>query len=106
VNGYQISFFTEQSRQHAGKPIGEWLLGIAKEIRVYGATLRCATEGFGRSGRMHSAHFFELCDQPQEVVMSATAAQTDALFARLREAGIKLSYVKFPVEFGTLGESE
>ncbi|HEY4210277.1 MAG TPA: DUF190 domain-containing protein [Steroidobacteraceae bacterium] len=106
MNGYQISFFTEQNQQHEGKPVGEWLLALARELRLYGATLWSATEGFGRSGRMHSAHFFELADQPQEVVMSATTEQTEALFARLRESGIELSYVKCPVEFGTLGERE
>jgi uncharacterized protein len=106
MEGFQISFFTEQNRRHQGKPVGDWLLELAKEMKVYGATLRGATLGFGRSGRMHSAHFFDLADQPQEVVMSATAQQSESLFARLRAAGIRLSYVKFPVEFGTLGEPE
>ncbi|MBI4995554.1 MAG: DUF190 domain-containing protein, partial [Rhodocyclales bacterium] len=60
--------------------------------------------GFGQHGRLHSARFFELADQPQEVVMAATADETARLFERLQLEGVHLFYVKTPVEFGVLGE--
>jgi hypothetical protein len=31
--GYQISFFTEQSRRKDGRPMGNWILETAKSLR-------------------------------------------------------------------------
>ncbi|HYA75638.1 MAG TPA: DUF190 domain-containing protein, partial [Burkholderiaceae bacterium] len=101
--GYQITFFTQQDRRHHGKPLADWLVHLAKDMDLRGATLIAASEGFGHHGRIHSAHFFELADQPIEVVMAVTAEEATRLFARLRSEGVELFYVKTPVEFGTLG---
>lgn len=103
MNGYQITFFTQQSRKHKGKPVGEWLIELAKELQLQGATLMTAAEGVGRSGRIHSAHFFELADQPLEVVTIVTSNEAEQLFARLQSENVRLFYVKAPIEFGTLG---
>ena len=104
MNGYQITFFTQQNRRHHGKPLGDWLVHLAQEMGLRGATLIAGSEGFGHHGRIHSAHFFELTDQPLEVLMAATEAEAERLFARLRAEGVSLFYVKMPVEFGTLGQ--
>jgi PII-like signaling protein len=103
MNGYQLTFFTQQDHRHKGKPVGEWLIALAKELNLRGATLVPAGEGLGHHGRIHSAHFFELADQPLEVVMALTVEETDRLFARLKSEGVHLFYVKAAVEFGTLG---
>jgi len=66
--------------------------------------LIAAAEGFGHNGKFHSAHFFDLADQPVEVVLAVSEAEAECLFARLREANVKVFYVKTPVEFGVLGE--
>ena len=105
MNGYQVTFFTEQNQRHKGKPVGEWLIQLARELGLRGATLLPAEEGFGHRGRLHSAHFFELADQPLEVVMALTVEETDRLFARLEAEGAHLFYVKAAVEFGTLGQT-
>jgi hypothetical protein len=52
---------------------------------------------------MHSAHFFELSDQPVEVLVAVTSEQSTRLFERLRAEKVHLFYVKTPVEFGVLG---
>jgi uncharacterized protein len=104
MDGYQIKFYTQQNRKHHGKPVGEWLIELARELHLHGATLSAAVEGVGSSGRIHSAHFFELSDQPLEVVTIVTLDEADRLFARLRAERLKLFYVKTPVEFGTVGE--
>jgi PII-like signaling protein len=106
MNGYQLTFFTQQDHRHKGKPVGEWLVHLAKEMGLRGATLMAAGEGFGHRGRIHSAHFFELADQPVEVVMALSAEETDRLFERLKAEGVHLFYVKIAVEFGTLGEPD
>lgn len=104
MNGYQITFFTQQDKRHQGKPVADWLLHLAQEMGLRGATLIAGSEGFGHHGRIHSAHFFELADQPLEVLMAVTAEESDRLFERLRAEGVHLFYVKTPVEFGVLGE--
>jgi len=106
MNGYQVTFFTQQDHRHKGKPIGDWLIHLAKELGLRGATLVAGGEGFGHHGRIHSAHFFELADQPLEVVMALTVEETGRLFERLKAEGVHLFYVKAPVEFGVLGEPD
>jgi PII-like signaling protein len=103
MNGFQITFFTQQDRRHHGRPLAEWLVQLARELGLRGATLFAATEGFGQRGRLHSAHFFDLADQPLEVMMAVTEEEAQRLFARLEAERVHLFYVKTPVEFGTLG---
>jgi PII-like signaling protein len=103
VNGYQVSFFTVQSHRHKGRPIGDWLVNVAKEMCLTGATLIPGTEGFGYHRRIHSVHFIELVDQPLEIVMIVTAEEADRLFERLDQEGVHLFYAKVAAEFGTIG---
>ena len=106
MNGYQITFFTQQDKRHHGKPLADWLVHLAQEMGLRGATLIAGSEGFGHHGRIHSAHFFELADQPLEVLMAVTAEEAARLFERLKAEGVHLFYVKTPVEFGILGEAD
>ncbi len=104
MNGYQLTFFTQQDHRHHGEPLGHWLVEQARKLGILGATMIAATEGFGRHRHFHSAHFFELADQPLEVVMAVTAEESDQFFALLRTQGVKIFYVKAPIEFGFFGE--
>lgn len=106
MNGFQLKFFTQQDRKHAGLPVAQWLLEEARRQGVRGATLMTASEGFGKTGKIHYTHFFELADQPQEVTMAVTAEESKRIFAVIRQAGVKLFYVKTPIEFGVVGEDE
>lgn len=106
MKGHQLTFFTQQDRRYAGKPVAEWLLETARELGVRGATAFVGSEGFGHSRRFHSAHFFELADQPVEVTMAVTDEESKQLFARLEKEKIQLFYVKTPVEFGTIGSDD
>jgi PII-like signaling protein len=105
MKGYQLSFFTIQSHRHQGKPVHQWLMQLVKEMGLRGATMIPATEGFGSHRRMHSVHFFELVDQPVEIVVAVTQGECDRLFERLEVERVHLFYVKSEVEFGTLGEA-
>jgi PII-like signaling protein len=106
MNGYQITFFTQQDKRHHGKPLADWLVHLAQDMGLRGATLIPGSEGFGHHGRIHSAHFFELADQPLEVLVAVTAEEAERLFERLKAEGVHLFYVKTPVEFGTIGSTE
>lgn len=104
MQGFQITFFTQQGRRHAGTPLAEWLLLEAKRLGLRGATLAAAGEGFGHDGKLHSAHFLELADQPMEVTMAVSADDADRLFQHLRDEKINVFYVKAAIEFGMTAE--
>ena len=102
MQGYQLSFITLQGHRHAGKTVADWLMHLAKEMGLRGATVIAGSEGFGKHGRIHSARFFELADQPIEVVMAVTEEEATQLFGKIRQEKLKVFYVKTPVEFGEL----
>lgn len=103
MHGYQLTFFTHQDRTHHHRPLADWLLEEAKRIGIGGATLIQAAEGYGHHGRIHSAHFFELADQPVEVTMAVSTDEAERLFERLRQERIQVFFVKTPIEYGTTG---
>ncbi|MDF0605679.1 DUF190 domain-containing protein [Neisseriaceae bacterium TC5R-5] len=101
MQGYQLTFFTLQNRQHGEMPLGDWLIQEARKLGAGGATLIVASQGFGHERKLHSAHFFELTEQPIEVKMVLSETDTERLFQRLREEKIDdVLYVKAAVEFG------
>jgi PII-like signaling protein len=104
MQGFQLTFFTQQDRKHGCLPLGDWLVEEARKLGVGGATLIAATEGFGHDHKLHSAHFFELADQPIEVTMALSTEDAERLFQRLHEENINIFYVKTPIEFGMTGE--
>lgn len=106
MQGYQLTFFTQQDHRHHGKSLAHWLVEEARALGIGGATLLAASEGFGHHRRIHSVQFIELTDQPLEVVMAVTAEEADRLFARLKAENVKIFYSKTPVEFGTTGGDE
>lgn len=106
MKGYQITFLTHQDHRHQHRPMAEWLLLAARQLGLRGATIVPASEGFGQHRRIHSAHFFELADQPQEVVMAVSEEESQRLFAYLEREGVRLFYVKSAVEFGVVGEPQ
>lgn len=104
MQGFQLTFFTQQDRRHAGQPLAEWLLQEARRLGIGGATLIAASEGFGRDRRLHAARFFELGEQPVELTMAVSAEEAVRLFALLAEKGIEVFYVKVPIEYGMTGQ--
>lgn len=104
VRGYQITFYTQMSRRHGSLSVAEWLLQLAKELGIRGATLLAAQAGFGRNGRIYSTGFIELAEQPQEVTMAVGEEDATRLFARISEEKLEIFYTKVPVEFGVTGD--
>lgn len=104
MKGYQLVFFTQQDRRHGSTSLAEWLLKFAREHGALGGTLFTASEGFGHDGRFHSAHFFELADQPVGVTVSIDEAKGDELIAALELEAVDVFFVKTSVEFGRLGK--
>ncbi|SFG98429.1 PII-like signaling protein [Pseudomonas syringae] len=103
MKAFLVTFFTQQNRRYKGKMLGDWVVDLAKEMGLRGATLSTGIEGFGHTGRLHSSHFFELADQPTEIRMAITEDESEQLFKRLELEDISLFYIKTPVELGFVG---
>ncbi|MBT3065309.1 DUF190 domain-containing protein [Rhodoferax sp. U11-2br] len=103
MNGYQVTFFTQQDRRNHGLPLADWLIKAARDLGIAGGTVLAASEGLGHDRRLHSAHFFELADQPVEVTFALSELEVSALFALLAQENVRLFYTKVPVEYGVIG---
>ena len=100
MQGYKLSFYTQQDRKHGHHPLAHWLVEEARRLGIRGATLNMAAEGFGHDGKLHSAGFFELADQPVEVSMVVTEEEADLFLYILKKEELDIFYVKTPAEFG------
>jgi len=103
MQGHQIIFFTQADRLHRGQPVAAWLLQLARELGLRGATRIAASAGLGHDHRLHAAGFFELVDQPELVLLAVSEAECAQLFERLAAESVALFYLKTPAEFGTAG---
>ncbi len=103
MHGCQIIFFTQAGRLHRGQPVAAWLLQLARELGLRGATHIAASEGLGHDRQLHAAGFFELVDQPELVLMVTTEDECERLFARLADVSPAVFYVKTAAQFGTAG---
>jgi PII-like signaling protein len=104
MKGFLVIFFTQQNRRYQGKMLGDWIVDLAKDMGLRGATLSTGIEGFGHTGRLHSAHFFELADQPTEIRMAITEQESERLFKRLEVEDISVFFLKTPIEMGFVGK--
>lgn len=104
MQGYQLTFYTQQSRRVGKLTVAEWLLREAKALGFTGATMVAAQAGFGRDGKIYSTSFIELAEQPMEVTMALSVEDSDRLFAKIKEEKVNVFYTKIPVEFGVTGD--
>jgi PII-like signaling protein len=104
MNGFQVTFFTQQDRRHHGKSLVDWLVALCGEMQLRGVTVVPASVGIGHDHHIHSAHFFELADQPVLVIMVLTEEECARLLARLEAEGVQVCYTRAAVEFGTTGK--
>ena len=104
--GVYLRFYVQESTRLHGILAYEWLLEQAKAIGIHGGTAFKAIAGYGRHGRLHEEHFFELAgDLPVEVGFALTETDTQRLLERLADEKLALFYTKAPVEIGVTGPS-
>jgi len=101
MTGIHLRFYTYESRKHGASLMYEWLLAAGKHAGIHGGSAFRALAGFGRHGRMHEQHFFELAgDEPVLVEFLCTEAEADALLDALRAENVQLFYARLPATFG------
>ncbi|ENX59385.1 MULTISPECIES: DUF190 domain-containing protein [Acinetobacter] len=106
MNGFLLSFYTAQNRTYQGQMMSEWLLAVAKQMNLRGATVLAGMEGVDHQGLFHSASFFELADRPIQIQFAVSNQQAMELLDYLNDKEISLFYVKTPIEFGVVGQAK
>jgi PII-like signaling protein len=105
MQGVYLKFYVQESRRHHGILAYEWLLEAAKKLGVDGGSAFRAIAGFGRHGKLHEEHFFELAgDVSVEVGFALTEEQAQQLLANLAGEKLRMFYIKLPLEMGIVGD--
>jgi PII-like signaling protein len=104
MNGYQLTFYTEQNKRHGHQTVCEWLLHEVRSLGIHGATVINCAEGIGHAGARHAAHILRLTDQPQQIILAVTEEEAERLLERVRAERVHIFYMRSPVEFGVIGE--
>lgn len=104
MEGYFVTFFTQQNRTHGDMPLARWIIQEAQKLGIGGATLFTGKEGFGHDGRFHSDNIFDLEDPPLQVAMALTPEECAKLMSCIEANDIRIFYTKSPIEFGFTSE--
>jgi PII-like signaling protein len=101
MKGCFLKFYVAERRRHRSVLAYEWLLEEATRFGLHGGSAFRAVAGFGRHGRLHEDHFFELAgDLPVEVGFVVTEDEADRFLAHVAGQGLNLLYLRVPVEYG------
>jgi PII-like signaling protein len=104
MQGVYLKFYVQENRRHHGILAYEWLLETAKRLGLHGGSAFRAIAGFGRHGRLHEEHFFELAgDLSVEVGFALTEQEARTLLDHLAGEKLALFYLKVPLEMGVVG---
>ncbi|CAN7752327.1 MULTISPECIES: DUF190 domain-containing protein [unclassified Variovorax] len=104
MQGIYLKFYVQENRRHHGILAYEWLLEEAKKVGIHGGSAFRAIAGFGRHGRLHEEHFFELAgDLSVEVGFALSEQEAQSFLDHLAGEKLKLFYIKVPLEMGVVG---
>ena len=104
MQGIYLKFYVQENQRHQGVLAYEWLLEDARKAGIRGGSAFRAIAGFGRGGKMHEQHFFELAgDLFVEVGFALKEEEADSFLAHLASEEFKMFYIKIPIEMGIVG---
>ncbi len=104
MQGVYLKFYVPEKRRHHGILAYEWLLEEAHKLGIHGGSAFRAIAGYGRHGKLHEEHFFELAgDLAVEVGFALGEDEAKKLLAHLAAEDLKLFYIKLPLEMGVVG---
>ena len=105
MQGIYLKFYVQEKRRHHGVLAYEWLLEQARKTGIPGGSAFRAIAGYGRHGRLHEEHFFELAgDVPVEVGFALSEEEAERFLAHLAGEKLRMFYIKVPLEMGVIGE--
>jgi uncharacterized protein len=102
MQGVYLKLFVSQTAKHRGKLLYEWILEEAHRLGIGGGSAFRAIAGYGRHGRLHEEHFFELADDlPVSVEFVTGETETQKLLDLLAAEKVSVFYLRHPVESAT-----
>lgn len=103
MKGSLLRFYMHENRKHGHILLYEWLLEQAKRIGIHGGSAFRAIAGFGRHGRIHEQHFFELAgDLTVQVDFLVNDEDAEKLIDLFRRENIQVVFARFEAEFGVI----
>ncbi len=101
MKGVCLSLHMYEFQKHRGMVLHEWLLESAKKSGLEGGAAYRAVAGFGRHGKMHEEHFFELASNvPMQVHFISEKDKIQRFLENLKEENVHLFYVISDVDYG------
>lgn len=104
MKGYELSFMAPKMRRFQGKPVLDLIIALAKAQGITRFTRRADSESTGREGRTHAVHFFELADQPEELMFIIDEKRGTELLRAVEAAHIPVFLVRRAVEYTQFGQ--
>lgn len=99
MQGFEVIFIAPRSRRHHGKSTLDAIAAIARKQGIKRMTRRVDAEGTGAHGHMHSAHFFELADEPEELMFVLDGDEADKLVSAVRDDRMHVFCLRRQIEY-------
>lgn len=106
MKGYELIFMAPHLRRFQGKPVLDAIVALARDQGITRFTRRIDSESTGRAGRTHAAHFFELADEPEELMFIIDEKRGAELLHAVQHANIPVFLVRRAVEYTQFGQIE
>ena len=104
MKGTYLQFYVHEKRRVHGVLVYEWLLEQARKLGIHGGNAFRGVAGFGRHGKLHEDHFYELHgDLPVEIGFAVSDDEADRLLKLLEDEKVSLFYVRIPADIGVSG---
>lgn len=106
MEGICLQFYVNEFQKHHGKLVYEWLLEFAKKNGIPGGSVFKAIAGYGRDGKLHEEHFFELASEvPVKVTFFLSKEESEKFISLVAQELPNLFYSLFSSEFGILNQT-
>ena len=103
MKGSLLRFYMHENRKHGHILLYEWLLEQAKQHGIHGGSAFRAIAGFGRHGKLHEQHFFELAgDLTVQVDFLVSNDDADRLIDLFRRENIHVVFARLEAEIGVI----
>lgn len=103
MKGSYLRFYMHENRKHGHILLYEWLLEQAKQLGIHGGSAFRAIAGFGRHGKIHEQHFFELAgDLTVQVDFLVSDEDAEKLIDVFRHANIHVVFARLEAEIGII----
>lgn len=106
MKGFELIFIAARSRRHNGRPVLDEVARLAGTLDIRRMTRRYDVSGVGADGHSHSAHFFELTDEPEELMFVLDGDKADRLLRAVEEAEPHVFCLRRPIDYWQFGASD